>query len=47
MFTVAAAAIATFTILYLIKHAPGRRSRRQSPNRIDLCNNHTCPICNE
>ena len=47
MFTVAAATIATFTILYLIKHAPGRRSRRQPVNRIYRCNNHTCPICND
>ena len=44
MFTVAAVTVATFTVLYCIKHMPRRRS---TPNRIDLCNNHTCPICND
>lgn len=45
MFTVAAAAIATFTVLYVIKHMPRRRST--APKPMYRCNNHTCPICNE
>ena len=46
MFTVAAAAIATFTVLYVIKHMP-RRRRSTAPKPMYRCNNHTCPICNE
>lgn len=44
MFTVAAVTVATFTVLYVIKHMP---SRRRSTASNPGCKNHTCPICNE
>lgn len=43
MFTVAAVTVATFTVLYVIKHMPRRRSTASNPG----CKNHTCPICND